>query len=79
MEKPYHEKIADALINQVFIRCGKDSPHNSESNSATIMAHAKSMAGDLKSAAIEAGKTDLSLEMWESAVNSVPDPVLKVA
>jgi hypothetical protein len=77
MEKQYNQKIADALINEIFKRCGADSPHNPDSNAATIAAYGFAVAGDLKAAAIEAGKTDLSLEMWECAVNSVPCPIVQ--
>lgn len=75
MEKKYNQKIADSLINEIFKRCGEDSPHNPESNAAIMAAHSFAVAGDLKAAAIEAGKTDLSLEMWECAVNAIPCPI----
>ena len=65
------EKLKSALLNEVWHRCGPDSKFDNETIHAVKTAHATLMQGYDDLAALAAGQTDLSLEIWEAALDGL--------
>lgn len=68
------EKLKSALLNEVWHRCGPDSNFDNQTIQAVKLAHACLMKGHDELAAMAAGATALSLEIWNAALDAVENP-----